>query len=319
MKPVSRIEPIADIPEVTDYPRDIQPIWDEHCISCHDYDQRAGGVILTADRGPIYSHSYFVLTQRQEFTDGRDAMHTNLPPRAIGTSASPLMKRIDGSHRGVKVTKHQEDLIRYWIEVGAPYPGTYAALGTGMIGGFPKSQLDTSDRKWPQSQPAAEAIERRCLSCHDSSLPLPKYLSDNLGLVLSNPDITEIRVKMSRHIMFNLTRPEKSLILLAPLAMEQGGYALCKTREGMGETVVTFDDTSDPDYQKILALCVAGKRYLDQIKRFDMPGFTPRPEYVREMKRFGIVPPETPTDAVDPYAADRVYWESLWYRPDTVK
>ena len=78
-------------------------------------------------------------------------------------------------------------MIRYWIESAAPYPGTYAALGTGMIGGFPKSVLETSDRQWPGSIAAAEAIQRRCLSCHDKSLPMPRYLSDDLGLILSNP------------------------------------------------------------------------------------------------------------------------------------
>jgi hypothetical protein len=28
-----------------------------------------------------------------------------------------------------------------------------------------------------------------------------------------------------------------------------------------------------------------------EVKRFDMPGFHPRPEYVREMKRYGVLPP----------------------------
>jgi hypothetical protein len=56
---------------------------------------------------------------------------------------------------------------------------------------------------------------------------------------------------------------------------------------------------------------------LDNIKRFDMPGFRPRPEYVREMKRFGVLPlafDET-LAALDPYEADEKYWKSLWFRP----
>ena len=80
-------------------------------------------------------------------------------------------------------------MIRYWIESAAAYPGTYAALGTGMIGGFPKSKLDTTDRQWPESVAAAEAIRRdAATAATTASMPLPKYLSDNLGLVLSNPD-----------------------------------------------------------------------------------------------------------------------------------
>ncbi|NIP27985.1 MAG: hypothetical protein GWN67_07205 [Phycisphaerae bacterium] len=317
--PPNRVTPLVDIPEVFDYPRDIQPILDKHCVKCHEYDRRAGNVILTGDRGPIFSHSYYTLTARQLFSDGRDRLRTNLPPRSVGTSASPLMKMLDGSHHDAKLTPHEQDMIRYWIESAAPYPGTYAALGTGMIGGFPKSVLETSDRKWPGSIAAAEAIRRRCTVCHDKSLPMPKYLSDNLDLVLSNPDFNDIRVRLSRHYMFNLSRPDKSLILLAPLSAEAGGYGLCKKRGKngrLGEAVTVFADTNDRDYQKILAMCRDGKRRLEEIKRFDMPGFRPTPGYVREMKRYGILPNDLPENApIDVYATDRAYWRSLWWRP----
>jgi hypothetical protein len=213
-------------------------------------------------------------------------------------------------------------MIRYWIESAAPYPGTYAALGTGMIGGFPKSVLETTERQWPQAIEAAEAIKRRCTGCHDKSLPVPKYISDNLGLILSNPDFNDIRIRMSRHLMFNLSRPEKSLILLAPLASDAGGYGLCKQRDENGSTgapVTVFAGTEDPDYEKILAVCKRGKRQLEQNKRFDMPGFRPTASYVREMKRYGILPNDLPEDApIDVYATDRAYWRSLWWCPRAV-
>lgn len=73
-----------------------------------------------------------------------------------------------------------------------------------------------------------------------------------------------------------------------------------------------FADTSDPDYQKILAMCAAGKTRLETIKRFDMEGFQPPAPYIREMKRYGILPEDFPEDApVDPYACDRAYWNSF--------
>jgi len=323
-RPPDKATPISGIPDVFDYPRDIQPILDKYCLECHDYDKRSGGVILTGDRGPIYSHSYYTLTVRNlQVSDGRDRMRTNLPPRSVGAVASPLMKKIDGSHHDVKLSAHEQDMIRYWIEAGAPYPGTYAALDTGMIGGFPKSILDTSDRAWPSSVAAAEAIERRCLSCHDRSLPLPRFLSDDLDLVLSNPDFNDVRIKMSRHIMFNLSRPEKSLILLAPLSPHSGGYGLCAehgSKAGESMPAAVFADTNDPDYQKILAMCADGCDYLDKNKRFDMPGFRPTPQYVREMRRFGIVTNNVAANAaIDAYQADGAYWQSLWYRPPSQK
>ena len=255
----------------------------------------------------------------KQISDGRDRLVTNLPPRTVGTSSSPLMEKLDGEHYDVQLSQREQDMVRYWIESGAVYPGTYAALGTGMIGDWPKSKLDTSDRAWAESKAAEEAIERRCIGCHDKNLPVPKFLSDELGFVLSNPDFDDVRCRMSRHLFFNLSRPEKSLILLGPLAKEAGGYGTCKRRLKSGkngEAVTVFKDAEDADYRKILALCEAGKRHLDTIKRFDMPGFRPRPSYLREMKRYGILAMDLREDAViDIYATERAYWESLWYRP----
>ena len=305
-----RITPIARIPEVFDFPRDIQPILDKHCLSCHDYKAtekggpRGGGVILSGDRGPIFSHSYFTLTARRQFADGRNLPESNLPPRSIGTSASPLMKKFDGSHYNAKATAGELDMIRYWIESGAPYPGTYAALGSGMIGGAHENKQDVSDHQWPSSIAAANAIQRRCARCHDKSMPVPRVLSHG----------------PANHLAFNLTQPEKSLILLAPLSSQAGGYGLCKhrgTNGKPGEPITIFTDANDPDYQTILSLCVAGKEHLDNITRFDMPDFRPGPPYVREMKRYGIIPENLAADAkIDVYATDRAYWRSLWYKPN---
>jgi hypothetical protein len=126
-----------------------------------------------------------------------------------------------------------------------------------------------------------------------------------------------VRVRFSRHLFFNLSRPEKSLILLAPLARDAGGLGLCRRGDLPGEqhaAIPVFADTSDADYQRILALCRDGKRHLEKIKRFDMPGFRPTDPYVREMKRYGILPANIAADAImDVYATDRAYWRSLWW------
>ena len=55
------------------------------------------------------------------------------------------------------------------------------------------------------------------------------------------------------------------------------------------ETVSVFEDAADPDYQTILRAIEEAKDELDTIKRFDMPDFRPREEYLREMRRFGVL------------------------------
>ncbi len=80
---------------------------------------------------------------------------------------------------------------------------------------------------------------------------------------------------------------------------------------------VIFASADDPDYRKILAHLRAAQARLDEIKRFDMPGFKPRPEYVREMKRYGVLADsfDPASDAIDVYAADQAYFRMFWHRP----
>jgi hypothetical protein len=78
-----------------------------------------------------------------------------------------------------------------------------------------------------------------------------------------------------------------------------------------------FANTTDPGYQAILAMIVAGKEFLEHDStRFDMPGFKPRGDWVREMKRYGVLPEGAkPEEVTDVYAIEQGYWKSLWHRP----
>jgi hypothetical protein len=125
----SKIKPIAGVPDVFDFPRDIQPILDRLCVDCHGYEEtarggpRAGKLILTGDRGPWFSHSYYMLTIGRLFTDGRNQPRSNYDPRTLGSSASRLLQMLDGSHHDVQATPHEKAMLRLWIESGAAYPG----------------------------------------------------------------------------------------------------------------------------------------------------------------------------------------------------
>ena len=114
--------------------------------------------------------------------------------------------------------------------------------------------------------------------------------------------------RFSPNILLDFTRPANSPLLLAPLAKSAGGWGVC------GEF---FKDTKDPGYQAFLASIQRSKAALDAEPRFGTPTFHPNPQYVREMKRFGIVPPafDLAKDRLDVFATDQKYWQSLWYRP----
>jgi len=310
----SRIAPIAGAPDVLDFPRDVQPVLDRHCIECHNPHHRGGAISLTGDRGPMFSHSYYALTVTGQLADGRNLARSNYPPRALGSGGSALMKKIDEGHYGVKLTPGERDRVRLWLDAGAPYPGTYAALGTGMIGGYQKNeQVLENDKSWPATKAAGPVFAERCASCHsEKNHPVPQSLADEIGLSFWDPDMNDPRLMHNRHMVFNLTRPAKSLYVMAPLAREAGGLGLCReTPEGGA----VFSNTDDPGYQTLLAMIEAGGQRLNEVKRFDMPGFQPRAEWVREMKRYGVLPAafDPAQETIDPYAVERRYWDLFVY------
>jgi hypothetical protein len=285
-EPPTPVEPIADVPRVFDFPRDIQPILDRHCVECHNPDRRDGDVDLTGDHTAMYSISYWTMQTRGLVSDGRNRPQSNYGPYEIGSAASRLMKLLDGSHYEAKPSRHEVKMIRLWIETSATYPGTYAALGCSY---------------YPVHLPYG-AMMQRCGNCH------VREVADKDGRrkVLNFPGGWGNQLEP----LANLDRPKKSYLLLAPLPKESGGLGLCE------EPV--FQSMDDPLYREMLASIQDAHARLMTEKRFDMPGFRPNEHYIREMQRFGFLPQDLgPDDPIDVYAVDRAYWDSFDYQPPT--
>ncbi|MCF7973326.1 MAG: hypothetical protein K9N55_05895 [Phycisphaerae bacterium] len=310
-RPASQIEPIAGLPYMIDFPTHVQPILDKHCVECHNPDKPEGRIMLTGDHGSVYSQSYMTLTTAGYVSDGRNNVG-NTAPRSVGDSASRLMTMLDGSHYGAKLSVEDVEMIRNWIHVGAPYPGTSASLGTGMV------RPDSLTKGYgPARTKAEKAFQGNCLNCH-KNVQLPRIDQYSIAGLKNKQDYF-----WDTHMAYNLSKPEKSPLLLAPLARDAGGWGTCRARsqskEQTREAGKLFEDTDNSDYQAILAYVEEGKRSLERNKRWDMPGFKPHPYYVREMKRYGILPEtfslEHETD-IDVFEIDRRYWESSWYYPN---
>jgi hypothetical protein len=281
----SPVKPIAGVPPVPDFPRDIQPILDRHCVECHNPDRREGRVDLSGDKTPMYTMAYRTMQTRGLVSDGRNRAESNYAPYEIGSAASRLMQLIDGSHYEAKLSAQEAKQIRLWIEASAPYPGTYSALGCGDFRvHFPRGEM-----------------RKRCGECH------AREIEDRHGkrTELFFPGGSAGRPGM----LANISRPEKSIMIRGPLAKAAGGLGSCKKD--------VFAGTDDPLYQKMLAALRHAHDRLQQEKRFDMPGFRPNQHYIREMQRFGILPKDLgPDEPIDPYAVDRAYWDSFSYEPN---
>jgi hypothetical protein len=314
-RPASRIEPFEGFPDVLDFHRDIQPILDRRCVSCHDFAKREGKVLLTGDLGPNWSFAYFSLLAHRQVADGRNGLG-NYPPRAIGSSASALLRKVDGSHYGAKATEREWRTLWLWIESGAPYAGTYAALRNV------KQQDEAGDAVQRVFRGEHALLKRRCGPCHDvdhpnsetgNPLPLvPEFRRNGRGaqtptgayerVVFENDPIA----KFGAGILLNFSRPELSPLLLGPLATGAGGFGSC------GEV---FTSREDADYKTLLAALREAKSIIDADPRYATPQFKPNRQYVREMKKYGILSAsfDVANDSIDVFEIDQKYWRSLWH------
>lgn len=299
----------AGTPEISDYLRDIQPILDRHCVKCHNPDLPdgpAGRVQLTGDRTEWFCQSYYSLCAfgQLSYMLGRyEREFREHKPYGFGSGASPLMGKIDAHHHGVKLDTRERDTIRLWIEGSCTYPGTYAIWNrkSSAVAGCKVNSAAVEIGP----EVASGRFTYRCLTCHDSAAGFGRR-------------VRRTKLNEPKHCwnLYNLSHPEKSTILRAPLRRDEGGWGWC--RDAYGATMaVGFSTKEDPLYQQILgAIQAASRRQMaDRNLRPELPGFVPNDNYVRWMKFWGVVPPDARPEDVNPYEADRRYWESLWYRP----
>jgi hypothetical protein len=290
---------------IIDFPRDIQPILDEHCIGCHNAEEFSGGVDLTGARGPVTTLSYAYLRERKFYREGSDG---NVDPYSALSGASPLPKHLTPAHQGVRATRQQRRLVQLWLDTGACFAGTYAALGSGMVGAEEEGLWGPTQQ--PVVQAEIDVLARRCDSCHlraERKKPLRQMWH------------TDFPYRALHDRYSNLSHPEKSLILRAPLARDAGGLGLCRDEEN-GDHVEVFGNTNDPDYQELLGALRASAEQLNTVGRYTTEGFVPNEHYIREMKRYGILPDSygPGQDPIDVFEVDQRYFRSFWHKPRDV-
>jgi hypothetical protein len=145
--------------QVFDYERQIQPVWDRHCVACHNLERTEGGLNLSGTPLETFSQSYLQLielsrrpTQLLGFRSARDedaafldqdAMQF-LPPYSLGSTTSTLVAFLSNGRlplRDVALQEYAEHLLRThpdirlsepdlirvitWIDVNAPFHPSY--------------------------------------------------------------------------------------------------------------------------------------------------------------------------------------------------
>jgi mono/diheme cytochrome c family protein len=99
----------AQVPSRIDFVRDVQPIFRDHCVSCHGPELQMGGVRLDRRRDAFLGGSQTVIGPRN--AEGSRLFH-----RVAGTALGMQMPP------GDSLTDEQIEIIRQWIDEGAEWP-----------------------------------------------------------------------------------------------------------------------------------------------------------------------------------------------------
>ena len=151
-----------------DYDRQIQPVWDRHCVSCHGEEDPDGGLNLTGTPDGVYSVSYnnlIKLSQGPNQLLGNRAPRNEdigsagieyMPPYALGALTSPLAALFsDGritlqdpqlqtwvdsqkeAHREVQLSDTEFLQIANWLDVNCQYHPSYWGRVNAKFQGHP--------------------------------------------------------------------------------------------------------------------------------------------------------------------------------------
>ena len=130
-------QPGETAPRPIHYATDVQPIFDRHCVSCHNAEKPDSKIDLTGEMTELFCRSYENIIGQdlvgyiQEFIgpkpEAADAVGyaPAVPPYTYGSHKSKLIAVLRAGHYDVQLPR--EDFIRLvtWVDANAPYYGSY--------------------------------------------------------------------------------------------------------------------------------------------------------------------------------------------------
>ena len=142
-RPPSKLAPWYGPERQFSYMKEVQPVFDKHCVKCHDFGKKPGEkLILAGDRNPYFNASYIDLWL------GRRGMIRCVGggPAEVqqayswGSHPSKLAKVLRSNakqHKDVKLSAEDTARINTWLDLNAPYWPTYTCA-------YPDSQSGRS-------------------------------------------------------------------------------------------------------------------------------------------------------------------------------
>jgi hypothetical protein len=142
LKPV-----IGNAPVNFSFLEHVQPVFDKHCMDCHDFNkQDRSRLVLARDKNPFFNASYVNLYVGKYVTLVGGGPAEIQAPYSWGAHASKLTKVIDGDHHNVKLSQSESELLYAWMDVnGVYYPVYESAFDSTLAGRSPLSDYEINE------------------------------------------------------------------------------------------------------------------------------------------------------------------------------
>ena len=201
--------------------RDVQPVLDKHCVSCHSGVKPAADVDLFPGlTGPAHDRAHctsfdtltkYVPRSHVPFVERKGTVKFDITqPYQFGSGKSKLVALLKQGHEKVKLSRDEWLIVLTWIDNNGLYGGSFVSVHDWGRWGYRPQASDML---------TVRAIQkRRCIGCHaDVDLARPGWIDPR--------------------------DPRASLFLTAPLATKAGGGGKCQPP--------VFRTTNDPDYRAL--------------------------------------------------------------------
>jgi hypothetical protein len=137
-------QPGETAPRLLYYPRDVQPILDRHCVSCHNVERTDGELDLSGELTELFSRSYENLLSKERAlvsvwreNDPKTGEAAPIAPYTLGSHASKLIALLREGHEDVELGREEFIKLVTWVDANAPYYGTYFGRRNWKYRGHP--------------------------------------------------------------------------------------------------------------------------------------------------------------------------------------
>jgi len=140
-RPPSKLQGWHGKPRLFNYISEVQPVFDKHCVKCHDYNKDGCKKLnLSADRTATFNTSYNELWRKKYIKVIGGGPHEIQQPFSWGSHASKIVEIIRSGHNEVKLTEAEFETIVTWIDLNATYYPRYdSAYPDNLAGRCPLS------------------------------------------------------------------------------------------------------------------------------------------------------------------------------------